>query len=128
MTLTRHAIGSGRAQFILPGDRFINAPEPLEHRSILDMTIQAAEPLPERLRRLALSLETEGEYPPHVVSDLQESADTIEANQARIAELEAALKPFARIAEMETRAEDGASVMVNVSRCRDARAALSIPS
>lgn len=36
-----------------------------------------------------------------------------------------ALKPFARVADMEEREPDGASVFVNVSRCRDARAAIA---
>jgi hypothetical protein len=47
------------------------------------------------------------------------------SSQAEIERLRTALKPFAMIAEMEHRAEVGASVMVNVERCRDARAALS---
>jgi len=45
--------------------------------------------------------------------------------QARAEELEGALKPFARIADMEERAGPSDSVIVNVSRCRDARAALA---
>lgn len=36
-----------------------------------------------------------------------------------------ALKPFASIAEMESKSPDGASVFVNVSRCRDAAGALA---
>lgn len=39
--------------------------------------------------------------------------------------LREALKPFARIADMEERAGPMDSVMVNVARCRDARAALA---
>jgi len=35
------------------------------------------------------------------------------------------LKPFARIADMETRASPSESVMVNVARCRDARELLN---
>jgi len=44
-----------------------------------------------------------------------------EADAARMRE---ALEPFAKVADMEERAEPFASVMVNVDRCRDARALL----
>jgi len=44
---------------------------------------------------------------------------------ARIAELEGALRPFARIADMEISADPSATVGVNIERCRDARAALN---
>lgn len=43
---------------------------------------------------------------------------------ARIAALEKGLTPFARIADLEPRVGAGGSVMVNVNRCRDARALL----
>lgn len=46
------------------------------------------------------------------------------ASKAEVERLKEALKPFARIADMEERAEPESSVIVNVSRCRDARAAL----
>ncbi len=49
-----------------------------------------------------------------------ERIGALERENARLRE---ALKPFARIADMEEKQPDGASVMVNVSRCRDARAA-----
>jgi hypothetical protein len=71
-----YAIGSGRALFTLPGDRFYNATKPLEGR-ILDMTSQATEPLPERLRGLAVSLD--GEYPPHTLADLRSAAEALDA-------------------------------------------------
>lgn len=43
----------------------------------------------------------------------------------RLRRCEEALKPFARIADMEEKAKAGASVIVNISRCREARAALT---
>lgn len=42
--------------------------------------------------------------------------------------LKAALKPFARIAEMEPNTPDGESAIVNISRCREALAALQAPA
>lgn len=39
--------------------------------------------------------------------------------------LRTALEPFAKIAEMEPNTLDGSSTIVNISRCRDAREALS---
>jgi hypothetical protein len=55
---------------------------------------------------------------------LGQCATEKEAAEARVKELEEALVPFARIAEMEKTTLDGTSVMVNVSRCRAARTAL----
>lgn len=49
----------------------------------------------------------------------------LHAAQADAARMREALEPFARVADMEERAEPFASVMVNVDRCRDARASLS---
>ena len=43
----------------------------------------------------------------------------------RIEKLEAALKPFARIAEMEENTPAGDSTLVNIDRCREARAVLT---
>jgi hypothetical protein len=43
---------------------------------------------------------------------------------ARIAEMAKVLTPFARIADMTRDKATGASVMVNVDRCRDVRALL----
>lgn len=50
-----------------------------------------------------------------------------EANQlrARIKNLRAALQPFKQVADTEERAPEGETVMVNVSRCREARDALA---
>jgi predicted RNase H-like nuclease (RuvC/YqgF family) len=48
-----------------------------------------------------------------------------EKQKARVEELQKALKPFARIADIEAHAKPGESVIVNVERCREARAALS---
>ena len=50
--------------------------------------------------------------------------DRIAALEAQVEGMRVALKPFARIADMEEHQPPAASVMVNVSRCRDARAAL----
>lgn len=47
------------------------------------------------------------------------------ALKARVSELEGALEPFARIADIEAHAKVGESVIVNVERCREARSALS---
>lgn len=60
---------------------------------------------------------------------MEEAADEITDLRKRVAELEAALKPFATIAQVENSigTKTGASVIVNVERCRDALAAL-IPS
>lgn len=54
---------------------------------------------------------------------IQSQAAESTADKARIAELEAALKPFARIAEAEDFAgtKDGGSILVNVNLCRIAR-------
>jgi hypothetical protein len=45
--------------------------------------------------------------------------------RARVETLEGALKPFARIADMEQAARPGSVVGVNIDRLRDARKALS---
>lgn len=55
---------------------------------------------------------------PQTVSSL---ATELLALRKRVEELEGALLPFVRIADMEERAEPFDSVMVNVDRCRDAR-------
>lgn len=56
---------------------------------------------------------------------LDEAADRIEALEKQLRETREALLPFARIADMEERARAWDSVIVNVSRCRDARAFLN---
>jgi transcriptional regulator NrdR family protein len=48
------------------------------------------------------------------------------AGQSVNADLLEALKPFARIAEMEIHADSGTSVIVNIDRCRDAKDAISL--
>lgn len=58
------------------------------------------------------------------MSICDQAADRLTALTAKVALLTEALKPFARIADMEERAEPESSVIVNVSRCRDARVAL----
>jgi hypothetical protein len=60
----------------------------------------------------------------HVRAGHSANAERVAALEAENARLRALLKPFARVADMEHKAEGGASVMVNVNRCRDARAAL----
>ena len=62
---------------------------------------------------------------------LEELAARIEAMSAaltaqaeEIERLRKALRPFSRIADMEEMAEACASVIVNIDRCREARAAL----
>lgn len=59
---------------------------------------------------------------------MDRAADAIAALKAStpspgidLAEVKRVLEPFARVAEMEAKAEVGASVFVNVERCRDAR-------
>lgn len=50
--------------------------------------------------------------------------DTIERLQAERDKAVEALRPFKFIADTEERAESNASVMVNINRCRHARATL----
>jgi hypothetical protein len=59
----------------------------------------------------------------HAVATCHEAASLIQSQAARIASLEAGLRPFARIAEVEDFAgtKDGESIIVNVSLCRTAR-------
>jgi hypothetical protein len=45
--------------------------------------------------------------------------------RAALDEAEAALRPFARIADIDSCAGPSESVIVNVARCRDARATLA---
>lgn len=54
----------------------------------------------------------------------REAADAIETLTRERDEAREALKPFAQIADMEENAKDGASVIVNISRCRNARSVL----
>jgi len=63
----------------------------------------------------------QADYEQRILSALSPSIASLQAENER---LKAALKPFAQIADIEHRAKDGETVMVNVSRCRDARAAL----
>ena len=63
-----------------------------------------------------------------VEAALATHAAQIEALTAELNALREALEPFARIADMEHRAGPADSVMVNVARCRDARAALGEPT
>lgn len=67
---------------------------------------------------------------PVAITALLSLARKASSAEARVSELERenaelreALKPFARIGEMEKRAQAGSSVMVNVDRCRDAKKA-----
>jgi hypothetical protein len=55
----------------------------------------------------------------------KETEARAEAAEAEVARLREALKPFARIADVSETAEPGESVIVNVDRCRAARAALA---
>lgn len=56
----------------------------------------------------------------NVLEAINERASLLE----RVKVLEAALRPFALIADMEKNAGPGSSVIVNVERCHDARSAL----
>jgi len=62
---------------------------------------------------------------PQTVSSL---ATELLALRKRVGELEGALAPFARIADMEEQADPFDAVAVNVTRCRDARAVLARPT
>lgn len=65
-----------------------------------------------------------------IASDMGEPEDpfaaweTIDLIKSQRGQLVKALEPFAQIADMEKRAGEMDSVMVNVARCRDARALL----
>lgn len=61
-------------------------------------------------------------YPPAVAPEDQR--EIVRACNA-FSELVKALRVFARVADMEHRAKDGDSVIINVSRLRDARALLA---
>jgi hypothetical protein len=50
--------------------------------------------------------------------------DALASERSRVDRLEKALKPFARIAEIEVHAKAGEPVIVNVERCREALLAL----
>lgn len=63
-------------------------------------------------------LETEAQCDKEYMANMR---SRIEALQAELAKAREALEPFARVADMEERASPMDSVMVNVSRCRDAR-------
>jgi hypothetical protein len=110
MTLTRHAIGSGRALFTLPGGRFYNATKPLEGR-ILDMTTKVYAAEGAIIRKLPTETRTENgvkisigfpvctltewcDEQAEAVAEIMNRGEAFEANQARIAELEKALLPF----------------------------------
>lgn len=66
-----------------------------------------------------------------IASDMGEPEDpfaaweTIDLIKSQRDQLRKALKPFAQVADMEERAGAMDSVMVNVARCRDARAILA---
>lgn len=55
----------------------------------------------------------------------QIQAEGKQAAEASLAEAKRLLKPFARIADCEPVTPDGASTIVNISRCRDAARFLS---
>lgn len=55
---------------------------------------------------------------------MMNASRALTAQAEEIERLRAALKPFARVADMEEAAGACDSVIVNVARCRDARAAL----
>jgi hypothetical protein len=62
---------------------------------------------------------------PVPIQTIEKMERQIAALQAEKVELVEALKPFAFIARQEERSDSGTSVMVNVNRCRDARALLT---
>lgn len=56
--------------------------------------------------------------------DLATAAITTYEAVSGVTKMREALRPFARIADQENRTPSGSTVLVNVDRCRDARAAL----
>jgi hypothetical protein len=143
MTLTRHAIGSGRALFTLPGGRFYNATKPLEGR-ILDMTHT---PTPWAVNEDGWKVESDKEHGwvndgwivcstegPDAKSNaalIVTAVNAFEANQARIAELEKALRPFAEASDVFAREypamleKPATSCGIRFDALQTARAALS---
>lgn len=83
--------------------------------------------LVERLRKGSVAYYTPSGGPVfNGPTDLEaEAADTISSQARRIEELEAALRPFRRLADCTDDEPDGASVTVNVNRARDARRTLT---
>lgn len=112
--ITRHAIGSGRALFILPGGRFLNATNPLQEE-VMDMTTNVYAAEGATIRKLPVETPTENgvkisigfpvctlsewcDDQAEAVAEIMNRGEAYEANQARISELEDRLRDAIRIA------------------------------
>lgn len=76
------------------------------------------------VERLRIGTTTEPGCHHPIWSDVEKADATMSEAADEIERLRKALTPFARIADMESDTRAGGSTVVNIDRCRDARAAL----
>jgi hypothetical protein len=97
----------------------------------VDALVELRDVTQEIIERFTEAFPGSSDYPVFIrartaISRVAALLDSLESERSRVDRLEKALEPFAKIAEAEDHAgtKPGESVLVNVDRCRDARAAL----
>jgi hypothetical protein len=96
--------------------------EKLGHRVLFVRSRAEVDTFISQLKNPAPSTQTQGSDDEHLWRFWNEKARKLAEENAT---LRKALKPFARIAEMEENTPTGDSTLVNIDRCREARAALA---